>query len=82
LILNDRSLCLEAALSGMGVVFWVEHRIRPYVGIGQLQAVLEDWSPRFPGLYVYYPKQRHASPALVAFIERLRTASRTQARAP
>ncbi|WP_448101443.1 LysR family transcriptional regulator [Luteibacter jiangsuensis] len=75
LILNDRSLCLEAALSGIGVVFWVQHRIRPYVATGQLQVALEDWSPRFPGFHVYYPRQRHASPALVAFIERLRAAS-------
>lgn len=72
LVLNDRSLCLEAALAGAGLVFWVQHRLQPHVDAGRLVTVLEDWSPTFPGFHAYYSRQRHASPALNAFVGRLR----------
>jgi len=33
---------------------------------------LEDWSPPFAGLYLYYPSRRHTPPALRAFIDFVR----------
>jgi DNA-binding transcriptional LysR family regulator len=39
---------------------------------GKLIRVLEDWSPSFPGFFVYYPKRRHQSAALSALIRVLR----------
>jgi DNA-binding transcriptional LysR family regulator len=49
---------------------------------GRLTRLLEDWSPRFPGFYLYYPSRRQAPPALRAFIAFLRggRASVTRAR--
>jgi DNA-binding transcriptional LysR family regulator len=37
-----------------------------------LQAVLEDWTPPFPGLRLYYPGHRHMTAGLRAFVDMLR----------
>ena len=42
-------------------------------------SVLEDFSPPFAGYYLYYPKRQHASPALRALVDHLRS-SRPQNR--
>jgi hypothetical protein len=34
--------------------------------------VLEDWTPPFPGLRLYYPRHRHMTAGLRAFIDLLR----------
>jgi len=34
-----------------------------------LKRVLADWSPMFPGLFLYYPDRRYKRPALRAFID-------------
>jgi DNA-binding transcriptional LysR family regulator len=36
--------------------------------------VLEDWSPSFEGLFLYYPGHRQVPVALRALIDMLRTA--------
>jgi DNA-binding transcriptional LysR family regulator len=51
------------------------------VARGELVAVLEEFSTPFPGLYLYYPQRRHASPALRALVDHLRDSRRTNARA-
>jgi DNA-binding transcriptional LysR family regulator len=43
---------------------------------GELVPVLEEFSTPFPGFYLYYPRRRHASPALRALVDYLRTARR------
>jgi hypothetical protein len=37
--------------------------------------VLEDWSPSFEGLFLYYPGHRQVPVALRALIDMLRTAN-------
>jgi DNA-binding transcriptional LysR family regulator len=39
--------------------------------------VLEDWSPSFDGLFLYYPGRRQVPLALRALIDMLRTARRS-----
>ena len=46
----------------------------PPVAVGELRLrvlrrVLADWSPKVPGLYLYYSSRRHMLPALRAFID-------------
>lgn len=80
LTVSDRSLMLSAAVQGIGIAFWVEDRIRPLVEAGKLVTLLEDWTPEFPGFFLYYPKQRQLPTAVRAFIDLMR--SRTHARSP
>lgn len=44
----------------------------PFLDRGELVAVLETYSAPFPGLYLYYPQRRQASPALRALLDHLR----------
>ncbi len=78
LILNDRASALSAALQGIGIAFWVEHRIRPFIDAGRLVGVLQDWSPTFPGFYGYYRRHRHVRPPLRVFLDVLRAGTASQ----
>lgn len=44
----------------------------PYLKSGRLVALLQDWCPTIPGLFLYYSGQRRVPPALRAFIDVLR----------
>ena len=72
LILNDRQLAVEAAVQGLGIAFWAEHRVRPFLASGELIALLEDWSPTFPGFFAYYRKQRFLPLSLKMLLRLLR----------
>jgi DNA-binding transcriptional LysR family regulator len=71
LVTNDSEIILRLALDGIGLALVRENRVRPYIDRGQLVAVLESFSPPFPGFYLYYPQRRQASPALRALIDYL-----------
>lgn len=72
LILDDLDLVIEAAIGGAGIAFMAEDRAQPYLANGALERVLEDWSPPFPGFFLYYPSRRQLPAALTALIETLR----------
>jgi DNA-binding transcriptional LysR family regulator len=72
LILNDRSLTLLPAVQGVGIAFWVEHRVRSFIEAGTLVPLLEDWSPSFPGFFAYYRKQTVMPTALRVFVDFLK----------
>ena len=73
LILNDRELAVTAALQGLGIAFWAEHRLRPLVASGKLVALLENWCEHFPGFFAYVRKQRFMPPSLKVLLDTLRT---------
>ena len=72
LTLNDRQLAVEAAVQGLGIALWAEHRLLPFLASGELVCLLEDWSPTFPGFFAYYRKQRFTPPSLKALLDVLR----------
>jgi DNA-binding transcriptional LysR family regulator len=51
-----------------------------HLAAGNLQAVLEDWTPPFPGLCLYYPGHRHMTAGLRAFIDTLREERKSAAK--
>lgn len=69
---NNTYLMLQAALDGMGFAFVPLDIAQPHLDEGRLVAVLEDWSPVFPGYHLYYASRRHVSSALALVIEALR----------
>jgi len=69
LIANDVDLVLTAALQGLGIAYTSHERIESWCKEGKLVRILERYSPKFPGAYLYYPSRRQQSPALRAFIE-------------
>lgn len=72
LIVNDQRIALEAALDGVGITFWLEDQIQPYVRAGKLVPLLEDWCETFPGFFLCYPRQRETLASLRAFVDFLR----------
>jgi DNA-binding transcriptional LysR family regulator len=70
LIAGDREVLIQAALQGIGIAYtYNDDRISGWIVQGRLKRVLADWSPGFPGLFLYYPNRRHPPPALRAFID-------------
>jgi DNA-binding transcriptional LysR family regulator len=72
LTLDESSLMLEAARAGLGLTYLSEWTVGPDLQAGTLQRVLEDWTPPYPGLCLYYPGRRHVPAALRALIELIR----------
>ena len=76
---TDPEINIGLAREGVGLTMAREDRMRDDIGRGTLVPVLEEFSPPFAGYYLYYPKRQHASPALRALIDHLRS-SRGQTR--
>jgi DNA-binding transcriptional LysR family regulator len=71
-MVNDTGLAIRAAVDGLGIAYAVEAVAEPFLRSGQLIRVLEDWSPKFDGLFLYYPGHRQVPVALRALIDMLR----------
>jgi DNA-binding transcriptional LysR family regulator len=69
LVSTDLQLILDATLEGLGIAYTYDIRLDDWISEGRLIRVLADWSPQFPGLFLYYPSRRHPQPALRAFID-------------
>jgi DNA-binding transcriptional LysR family regulator len=72
IIVNNPDLAIRAALDGIGITYTLEAVADLYLRSGQLVRVLEDWSPSFEGLFVYYSGHRQVPAALRAFIDLIR----------
>lgn len=72
LILDHPQLMVESALAGLGIAYVPDRTVRAHLEDGSLVALLEDWCPAFPGLFLYYPGHRHVPAVLKAFIEVVR----------
>ena len=72
LILDHVELMAEAAASGLGIAYVPERTADPFMADGRLLTVLDDWCPRIPGLFLYYPGHRQVPPGLRAFIDVLK----------
>jgi DNA-binding transcriptional LysR family regulator len=72
LTVNDNAVITQAALNSVGIAFIPEDVARPHLEAGKLVRVLADWTPPFPGYYLYYPSRRQQSPAFALLVEALR----------
>ena len=73
-MVNDPDLAVRAAVDGLGITYTIEAQAEPFLRSGQLVRVLEDWSPSFEGLFLYYPGRRQVPAALRAFIDMIAAA--------
>jgi DNA-binding transcriptional LysR family regulator len=69
LVLDESGLMLEAALAGAGLAYLSEFAVARYLKTGELVQVLDEWTPPYEGLCLYYPGRRHVPAKLRAFIE-------------
>ncbi|MFM0285622.1 LysR family transcriptional regulator [Paraburkholderia megapolitana] len=72
LTLDESTLMLESARAGVGLAHLAEWHVARDIEQGSLVRVLEDWTPTFPGLSLYYPGRRHVPAGLRAFVDLIR----------
>lgn len=69
LTISDTLFSLDAALEGMGLAYTFEQLAEPHVRARRLKRVLTEFSPTFPGFYLYYPSRHDQPSKLKALIE-------------
>lgn len=77
LVVNDSEVLVRAALDGLGVAYMINGYLDRFYDEGRLVRVLEEWSPDFPALHLYYPDRRRVPAKLRALIEFLRNPAAT-----
>lgn len=77
LTLDASELMREAALEGFGLTYLPDTTLGEDIAAGRLVQVLDDWTPSYPGLQLYYPGRKHAPAKLRAFIDMAREYAKT-----
>lgn len=72
LTFNTSYAMIDAAVSGYGIAYVPESLVLDEIASGQLVQVLDDWTPLFPGYYLYYPSRRQNSPAFKVVVDALK----------
>src|SRR6476646_6398565 len=80
ILTNDPGLNIRLAQAGVGLSR-ADDRAREEVSRGELVPVLDEFSTPFPGFYLYYPQRKHASPALRALVDYLRSVRQDERKA-
>ncbi|MBM7116438.1 LysR family transcriptional regulator [Archangium primigenium] len=69
LLCDERRARLAMVEAGVGLGYVAEPEVEQHLARGTLRPVLEAYAARVPGLFLYYPSRRQASPAFRAFVE-------------
>ena len=69
LVVTEPEMLTRIALDGVGIAYLFRHQVAELIEAGKLIHILKEWTPTFPGFYLYYPSQRQMAPALRAFID-------------
>jgi len=69
LTLDEPALLHKAVLAGLGLAYLNLWRVHPDIKESRLFRVLDEWTPPFEGLCLYYPGRRHVPAPLRALID-------------
>jgi DNA-binding transcriptional LysR family regulator len=69
LTVSDSLFPVEAALEGMGLAYTFEQLALAHIQAKRLTRVLSEFSPTFPGFYLYYASRRQQPSKLKAFVD-------------
>ncbi|URL57412.1 LysR family transcriptional regulator [Luteibacter flocculans] len=72
LTLDEPTLMRDAAEAGLGLAYLAEFHVAEALAAGRLKRVLDDWTPPFDRLCLYYPGRRHVPATLRALVEFIR----------
>jgi DNA-binding transcriptional LysR family regulator len=72
LTFNTSYAMIDAALNGYGIAYMPEDLVDRHIASGDLVPMLDEWSPMFPGYYIYYPSRRQNLPAFKVIVDALR----------
>lgn len=71
-ITKDPFVMLKAAVNGIGVTLYLEEMIQRELCSKKLEIVLDPYSTKSNGFYLYYPKRSQVMPKLRAFIDHVK----------
>ncbi|MGO1070110.1 LysR family transcriptional regulator [Lysobacter sp. CA199] len=80
LIVGEPEVAERAALDGVGIAYLFDCHVREHLAAGRLVRLMADWTPAFPGFYLYYPSRRQLPAPLRAFVEFVRERQAAQPR--
>lgn len=63
-----------AARAGLGLAYTFDDYVARDIAAGELETVLDNWTPPFPGPSLYYTERRLMPPVLRAFVDHVKTA--------
>ena len=66
LIVNDIELSLRAVRDGLGLAYLLHDYIAADLKSGRLVPLLQEWSPRLSGFFLYHPSRRQVSGPLTS----------------
>ena len=69
LIASSIEIEIRAATHGLGLIYTFEAFLEPVLARGDLLPVMPDWTPSFPGPFLYYASRRHMPAPLRAFVD-------------
>ncbi len=69
LIVNDHLSMIALAKAGAGLAYTADLVAATDIASGALASVLDAWSPKTPGLFLYFPAKSQQQPKLRAFID-------------
>ncbi|MCA0270668.1 MAG: LysR family transcriptional regulator [Proteobacteria bacterium] len=72
LTFNGADKMVDAAVAGLGIAYVPEDTVTGALASGALEQVLDEWSPHFPGYYIYYPSRHQNLPAFRVILDALR----------
>jgi DNA-binding transcriptional LysR family regulator len=67
--LDEPTLVHKATLAGLGLAYLNLWRVHPDVKRNRLVRVLDEWTPPFDGICLYYPGRRHLPAPLRALVD-------------
>ena len=74
--LDDTRSMVRAAIQGIGIAY-VPHSVAARaLARGEIVTLLDDWTPPFAGMHLYYPSHRLVPSALRAFVDVMREVER------
>ena len=76
LIVNDIDLSIRAALDGIGLAYLLYDYVASEIATGRLVPLLEEWSPRLSGFFLYHSSSRQITGPLQAMIAFLKAEAR------
>ena len=90
IILDEANLARAAVMENMGIGYFMEQTVIEDVQAGRLIRILDDWTPAFPGICLYYPNRRNLTVGMKEFLalarrhaaEASRTGSTIEAKGP
>lgn len=68
IMLDETSLARTAVMANIGIGCFMEQSVLADIEAGVMVRVLDDWTPPFPGLCLYYPGRRNLSAGVKAFL--------------